>query len=75
MKRKANGVFKARLTAKGFEQRDGEHYDEHDKSSPVVSDITIRIVFVLMVMGKLYAELVDVNGAFLTASFEDHHKM
>jgi hypothetical protein len=29
MKRKANGVFKARLTAKGFEQRDGEHYDEH----------------------------------------------
>jgi hypothetical protein len=46
MKRKANGVFKARLTARGFEQRDGEHYDKHDKSSPVVSDITIRIVFV-----------------------------
>jgi hypothetical protein len=75
MKREANGVFKARLTAKGFEQRDGEHYDEHDKSSPVVSDITIRMVFVLMDMGKLYAELVDVKGAFLTASFEDHHKM
>ena len=47
MKRKANGVFKARLAARGFEQRDGEHYDEHDKSSPVVSDMTIRIVLVL----------------------------
>ena len=43
MKKKANGVYRARVTARGFEQIDGEHYDEDDKAAPVVSDITIRV--------------------------------
>jgi hypothetical protein len=47
IKKKSNGTYRARLTARGFEQVDGVHYHEDNKSLPVVSDITIRIVFVL----------------------------
>jgi hypothetical protein len=75
LKKKANGRRKGRITARGFEQRDGEHFDSADKASPVVHDITIRIVLTLIVMGGLWAEIVDVKGAFLTADFEPHHKM
>jgi hypothetical protein len=42
--KKANGSYKARITARGFQLRDGEHFDSNDKASPVVSDITIRII-------------------------------
>ena len=75
MKKKANGTYRARMVARGFEQIDGEHYDEHDKSSPVVSEITIRIVLVLMLMTGFWAEVVDVCGAFLLGKFEAGHKM
>jgi hypothetical protein len=70
LKKKANGRRKGRITA----QRDGEHFDATDKASPVVNDITIRIVLTLIVMAGLWAEIVDVKGAFLTAEFEPHHK-
>jgi hypothetical protein len=75
LKKKANGRRKGRITARGFEQRDGEHFDSADKASPVVNDITIRIVLTLIVMGGRWAEIVGVKGAFLTADFEPHHKM
>ena len=44
MKKKPNVVFRARLNARGFEQRDGEHYFPHDNSAPVTNDFPIRIV-------------------------------
>jgi hypothetical protein len=37
MKKKANGTFRARLNARGYEQIDGEHYDEFTKAAPVVN--------------------------------------
>jgi Reverse transcriptase (RNA-dependent DNA polymerase) len=46
-----------------------------DKASPVVNDITIRIISTLIVMAGWWAGVVDVKGAFLTADFEPHHKM
>jgi Reverse transcriptase (RNA-dependent DNA polymerase) len=49
-KKKSNGVFCARLAARGFQQQDGVHYDSSNTSSPVVNDITIRIFFVLAIM-------------------------
>jgi hypothetical protein len=61
VKKTANGRRKGRITARGFEQRDGEHFDSSDKSSPVVNDITIRIVLTLIVMAGLWAEIVDVK--------------
>ena len=75
MKKKSNGTLRARMVARGFEQIDGEHYDEHDKSSPVVSEITIRIVFVIMLMAGYWAEIIDVCGAFLLGNFKPEHKM
>ena len=75
MKKKANKTYRARMVARGFEQIDGEHYDENDKSSPVISEITIRICLVLMLMAGYYAEVIDVCGAFLLGSFQPEHKM
>jgi hypothetical protein len=74
-KKKASGRYKARITARGFERRDGEHFDSSNKASPVVSDSTIRIILTLIVMAGFWAETVDVRGAFLTAEFEEGHKM
>ena len=39
MKKKANGVYHARLAARGFKQRAGVSYDPRDIMSPVVHEI------------------------------------
>jgi Reverse transcriptase (RNA-dependent DNA polymerase) len=75
MKKKANGAFRARVTARGFEQVDGVHYDEDTKVSPVVNEATILITFVLMLLAGWAGYIVDVNGAFLHGHFEEKHKM
>jgi hypothetical protein len=71
MKKKANGTFRARLNARGYEQVDGVHYDSHDISAPVTNDVTIRIVLVIMLMAGWVGELLDIKGAFLHGDFED----
>ena len=38
MKQKADGTLRARLNARGFEQRPGEHCDETGTSSPAVNE-------------------------------------
>ena len=75
MKKKSNGKYRARLNARGFEQINGLHYDEDTKSSPVVSEATILIVLVLMLLAGWVGHIVDVNGAFLIGKFEPQHKM
>jgi hypothetical protein len=75
MKKKASGRYKSRITARGYEQRDGEHFDSSAKASPVVNDITIRIIFTLIVMANFWTEIVDVRGEFLTAELDPNHKM
>ena len=75
MKKKASGKYRARMAARGFQQVDGESYDEHTKASPVVSPMTIMIVFVLMAMASWYGHLLDVNGAFLLGNFERGKKI
>ena len=45
MKKKSNGTFRARMNARGFEQKYGEHYFEDDKAALVLCDIIIRMVF------------------------------
>ena len=44
MKQKANGTKHARLNARGYEQVDGEHYNEDSKAAPVVCEATIHII-------------------------------
>ena len=70
MKKKANGTYRARVNARGYEQVDGVHYDEDTKSAPVVNGATIHIVLIMMLMSVLWiAEVLDVQGAFLYGEF------
>jgi hypothetical protein len=48
MKEKANGTYRARLNARGFDQVGGKHYDKTQISSPVVNEITVRMVLTLI---------------------------
>jgi Reverse transcriptase (RNA-dependent DNA polymerase) len=75
MNKKANGAFRARVTARGYKQVNGIHYDEDTKASPVVNEATILITFVLMLLAGWVGYIVDVNGAFLHGHFEEKHKM
>ena len=71
MKKKSNGTLRARLTARGFKQIDGEHYDSDDVSSPTINITSARVMFVLMVTMWRKGILIDVNGAFLLGRWED----
>ena len=62
MKKKSNGTLRARLTARGFKQIDGEHYDSDDVSSPTINITSARVMFVLMVTMWRKGILIDVNG-------------
>ncbi|MGH7955289.1 MAG: reverse transcriptase domain-containing protein [Gloeomargaritales cyanobacterium] len=75
MKKKSNGTFRARMNARGFQQVDGQHFDSSSISSPVTNDATIRIVMVMMIVFGWAAELVDVQGAFLSGEFEDNEQI
>ena len=69
MKKKANGVFRARMNARGFEQQKGIHYDPDGLAAPVANEITIRIALTLMMMANWYAYMIDHVGAFLHGRF------
>ena len=65
MKKKANGVRRARLNGRGYEQVDGIHYDSSSIHAPVTNDVTVRIVVTLALMAGWLGQLIDVDGAFL----------
>jgi hypothetical protein len=50
MKKKANGQFRARITARGFLQEDGIHYDSNSTAVPVTNEITNKIALTFMTM-------------------------
>eukprot|EP00957_Ditylum_brightwellii_P040861 3092645-Ditylum_brightwellii.AAC.1 len=70
MKKKANGTYRARLNARGYDQRDQEHYDGLSIAAPVANDMTIHIVMVFMLMAEWYGHIVDVKGVFPHGDFE-----
>jgi hypothetical protein len=41
MKKKSNGIYRARRNARGFEQFPGVHFDPKSIAAPVVSMMTI----------------------------------
>lgn len=61
-KKKADGTFKARLVARGFEQGD---LDFSEIFSPVVSDSTLKIIFALAADKSKSLISFDVASAFL----------
>ena len=42
MKKKANGIYQACINTRGFEQVDGEHYDENSIAAPVVTNVKTK---------------------------------
>ena len=75
MKKKASGAYRARMNMRGFEQKDGEHFDSSSISSPVTNDVSIRVALVLMLMANWVAQVVDVKGAFLHGEFENNEQI
>jgi Reverse transcriptase (RNA-dependent DNA polymerase) len=60
MKKKLNGTYCAQVTARGYEQVNGIHYDEDSKASPVVNEAMILIFFVLMLLAGWVGYIMDV---------------
>ena len=65
---KRNGVYRARLVAKGFSQIPGEDFTEN--ISLVINDVTFRIILTRMILEGLDAKVVDVNNAFLNGDLD-----
>ena len=65
---KRNGVYHARLVAKGFSQI--SDVDFTDNYSPVVNDVTFRVVVARMIIEKLKGKVVDIDNAFLNRDLE-----
>jgi hypothetical protein len=66
---KRDGIFKARLVACGYSQIPG--VDFTDVYSPVVHDVTFRIMLVAELKWKLKSKIVDVESAFLNGDLEE----
>lgn len=68
-KEKKNGVFRARLVAKGYDQVAG--IDFQYNFAPVTSEVTLRILLVMWVVHNYFAEVADVQTAFLHGDLEE----
>ena len=67
-KLKRNGVYHARLVAKGFSQILGRDFT--DNYSPVVNDVTFRVVVARMLSENLKGKVVGINNEFLNGDLE-----
>ena len=63
-----NGAYHARLVAKGFSPIPG--IDFTDNYSPVVNDVTFRVVVARMLTENLKGKVVDIDNAFLNGDLE-----
>lgn len=70
MKKKANGTFRARCNARGYEEIDGVHFDGSSIAAPVTNELSVRILIVMMLMSNWTGHVLDVKGAFLRGEFE-----
>jgi hypothetical protein len=52
MKKKANGQYRARITAQEFLQEDGIHYFSHSTAAPVANELTIKNVLTLLTLSN-----------------------
>ena len=68
-KQKKNGVYRARLVVKGYDQVAG--IDFQYNFAPVTSEITLRILLILWIIEDYYVEVADVQTAFLYGELEE----
>ena len=64
------GRYRARLVARGFEQRDGDSYDSNTIHSPVVSKDGLRMMLSLAAGHNMRLHQLDVSAAFLQSDLE-----
>ena len=69
---KRNGVYHARLVAKFFSQIPGMDFADN---SPVVNDVTFRVVVARMLIEKLEGKVVDIDNVFLNGDLEHEISM
>jgi len=62
-------TLKARLVVKGFTQKEGVYY--FDTYSPVARITSIRVLFALASIYKLYVHQMDVKTAFLNGDLKE----
>ena len=65
---KHNSVYCARLVAKGFSQIPGVEFTAN--YSPVVNDVTFRVVVARMLIENLKGKVEDIDNAFLNGDLE-----
>ena len=65
---KRNGVYHARLVAKGFSQIPS--VDSTDNYSPVVNDVTFRVMVARMIIKNMKGKVVDIDNAFLNGDLK-----
>lgn len=75
MKRKSNGVRRARLNMRGFEQEEGVHfYPTSTAVAPATNNVSIRMLFTIasLIAGWI-GYIIDVKGAFLNLKMESKY--
>jgi Reverse transcriptase (RNA-dependent DNA polymerase) len=65
---KRDGVFRACLVACGYSQIPGTDFT--DSYSPVVNDVTVRILFIIQLVKGYTSKLMDVETAFLNGDLD-----
>ena len=65
---KRDGVYRARLVAKGFSSIPGEDFREN--FSAVINDMTFRISLTRKILEGLDAKVVDIDNAFLNGDLD-----
>ena len=74
LKIKRNGVYRARLVACGYSQIPGVDFNE-EPYSPVINDVTYRIMMVLSLLRKYSNVLIDVVTAFLHGELSEEEEV
>merc|ERR1712115_164360 len=70
---KRNGLFRCRLVACGYSQIPGVDFTE--SYSPVIHDVTWRVLIILLIARGYYSMIIDIETVFLYRYFEDGEKI
>ena len=66
---KKDGVYRARLVAKGYNQQAGVDFDYN--YAPVLNEVTLRVMLILWITNNYNAEVADIQTAFLHGNLEE----